>query len=90
MEEITFFDVLTHYQIKLKEVTDEVEAIKNQIKKAEAHIDAGWSGPAADACRLKLESVNNELGKTLTEMSDALIKLSAISDELIEATPSII
>ena len=31
MEEITFVDVLTHYQMKLKEASDEVETIKNQL-----------------------------------------------------------
>lgn len=90
MEEITFLDVLTHYQMKLKEVSDEVETIKAQIKKAESYIDAGWTGTAAEACRLKLETVNNELGKTLAEMSEALIKLSAIGDALAEETPPLI
>ena len=84
MEEITFLDVLTHYQMKLKEVTDEVELVKNQIKKAEMHIDTGWSGEAAEACRLKLESINNELVKSLAEMSEALVKLSAIGEVLAE------
>ena len=65
MDEITFLDVLTHYQMKLKEASDEVETLKTHIKKAESHIDSGWSGAAADACRLKLESVNGELAKTL-------------------------
>lgn len=84
MDEITFVDVLTHYQMKLKEASDEVETIKNQVKKAESHIDTGWVGSAADACRLKLESVNGELTKTLTEISEALIKLSAIGESLAE------
>ena len=82
MEEITFVDVLTHYQMKLKEASDEVETIKNQIQKAESYIDMGWAGTAADACRLKLQSVNGELAKTLIEISEALIKLSAIGEEL--------
>ena len=84
MDEITFVDVLTHYQIKLKEASDEVETLKTHIKKAESHIDTGWSGAAADACRLKLESVNGELAKTLTEISETLIKLSAIGKVLAE------
>ena len=90
MEEITFLDVLTHYQIKLREITDEIEAIKKLLKKAEGYIDTGWSGDAAQACRLKLESVNNELSKTLAETSEALIKLSAIGDVLAEEAAPII
>ena len=90
MEEITFVDVLTHYQMKLKEASDEVETIKNQVKKAESHIDSGWIGAAADACRLKLESVNGELTKTLTEISEALIKLSAIGEFLAEEETTLV
>ena len=84
MEEITFEDILTHYSLKLKETCDEVESIKNLLKKAESTIDTGWSGSAADACRLKLESVNDELAKTLTRISEALIKLSVISESFAE------
>lgn len=90
MDEITFVDVLTHYQMKLKEASDEVETIKNQIKKAESHIDFGWTGAAADACRLKLESVNGELAKTLTEISEALIKLSAIGEFIAEEETTLV
>ncbi len=84
MEEITFEDILTHYSLKLKETSDEVETIKNLLKKAEGSIDSGWTGSAADACGLKLESVNGDLAKTLTEISEALIKLSAISESFAE------
>ncbi len=84
MEEITFVDTLTHYQLKLKEASDEVEAMKNLVKKAESHIDSGWVGTAADTCRLKLDTVQNELTRTLTEISEALIKLSAIGEALAE------
>ncbi|MBO5869594.1 MAG: hypothetical protein J6Q89_02475 [Clostridia bacterium] len=90
MDEITFEDVLTHYRLKLKEVSDEVEILKNQIKKAEGHIDAGWSGATANACRLKLEVVNGELVKTLAEITEALIKLSAIGELLAEDDPTLI
>lgn len=84
MEEITFLDVLTHYRMKLKETSDAIENINAQIKKAEGHLDMGWTGQAADACRLKLDTVHTELTKTLSELSEALVKLSAIGDLLAE------
>jgi len=90
VEEITFVDVLTHYQMKLREASNDVESIKNQIKKAEGHIDMGWSGEAADACRLKLDSINGELSKTLNEISEALNKLSAIGETLAEDYPYLV
>lgn len=82
MDEITFVDVLTHYRLKLKEVNDEIETLKNYMKKAEESIDCGWKGAAADACRCKLEAVGDELTKTQAELSEALIKLSAISEQV--------
>lgn len=90
MDEITFADVLAHYNLKLKEVSDEVEALKNQLKKAKNHIDAGWSSPAADACRLKLEFIESEFTKTLTEISEAHIKLSVIGEVLAEEDPTLV
>ena len=86
MNEITFEDVLTHYQLKLKEVYDEVETLKTQIKSAQAIIDSGWKGMAADACRQKLEIVNGGLAKTQAELSEALVKLFAIGEQLAEET----
>ena len=82
MESITFEDVLIHYQTRLKETSDEIETIKSEIKKAESYIDSGWQGDAADVCRLKLETVNGELSKALSDISEALVKLSAINEEL--------
>ena len=87
VEEITFADVLTHYQLKLTAAADEVETIKLQIKKAEGCIEMGWTGAAADACRRKLEDITGELGKTLNELSEALVKLSAIGENLDEDSP---
>ena len=82
MESITFEDVLIHYQTRLKETSDEIETIKSEIKKAESYIDSGWQGDASDVCRLKLETVNGELSKALSDISEALVKLSAINEEL--------
>ena len=84
MEELSFNDVLTHYQLKIREASEEVEAMRNLLKKAQSHMDAGWAGPAADACRLKLETLHAELTKTLADLSEALIGLTAISEAAAE------
>lgn len=82
MEEITFEDMLTHYQLKLKEASDGIETLKNYLRRAQMCLDDGWKGTAADACRCKLETVNGELAKAQAELSDALTKLSAIEATL--------
>ena len=80
MEQITFMDVLTHYQLKLKEVQDEIERIRHQLKRAEQEADAAWEGPAAEACLLKLAALHEDLGKSLTELSETTVRLTAIGE----------
>jgi len=80
MEQITFMDVLTHYQMKLKEVQDEIERIRHQLKRAEQEADATWEGPAAEACLLKLATLYEDLGKALTELSETMVRLTAIGE----------
>ena len=82
MDEITFEDVLTHYQLKIKEAYDEVESIKHDLKKAQADLENGWSGAASEACFTKLEAIVQDLGKTLAELSQAQVKLTVIGDLL--------
>ena len=84
MEEITFVDILTHYEIKLKEISDEIETIKNQIRKTEGTIEASWRGMAAEACQLKLQTINKEISKSLSEISEALVNLSVIKEIVAE------
>lgn len=84
MEELSFNDVLTHYQLKIREASEEVEAVRNLLRKAQTHMDAGWAGPAADACRIKLETLQADLTKTLADLSEALNSLTAIGEAAAE------
>lgn len=82
MDEITFVDVLTHYQMKLQEVSDAVNDLKSRLRKVAAESEAAWRSPAADTFLLKLNAVDAELAKTLSEISEAFVKLTAIGDDL--------
>lgn len=78
MDEVTFEDVLTHYHMKLKEACDGVESMKYRLRQAQGALETGWSGAAADACRLKLENVDGELTRALSQLSEAMVGLSAV------------
>lgn len=78
MDTICYEDILNHYQLKLKEAFDEVELLGSQLRKAEEQLEAGWTGPAAEACRNKLASVADVYTKALAEVSEAITKLSDI------------
>ena len=66
---------------KLLEMTDQLERLRHQTYKAISFIDTGWSGMAADACRMKLEYFNQELVKTIAEMGEATRMLHIMGDE---------
>lgn len=89
MDEITFDDMLFHYEAKLKEASEEIQNIKRQIKQIIAALDSGWSGKAAAACREKLEYIAGELAKSDGEISEALIKLSAVGELLADSEESV-
>lgn len=84
MQEITFEDVLTHYQLKLKELSEDIAELENELKKSHISIEGGWKSDAADACTLKLEAVENELGRVKSEISESQIKLTSIAGSLEE------
>ncbi len=84
MEEITVQDILNHYHIKLKEVSEDVERMRAQLKTAEELIHLGWQGPAADAALWKTEKISSQWNKTASELSDALMRLSAMENLLCE------
>ncbi len=90
MEEITFTDILTHYELKLQETSEGLQDVKNTIKKALAIIESGWKGQAADACRIKLEEINSEINKSASELSEAMAKLSAIGELLADGTTDLV
>lgn len=78
MDEITLEDMLLHYESKLKEAADEIQRIQSQMKKMALLLDDGWRGEAAEACRDKLQSVIEELTRADGDLSDAMVKLSAM------------
>lgn len=82
MDEITFEDMLFHYEGKLREAAEEIQNLRNQLKKVTAELDGAWKGHAAETCRVELETIDNELNKSNSELSEALVKLSAVGELL--------
>lgn len=85
MDEITLEDMLLHYESKLKEAADEIQCIQSQMQKMMLLLDDGWRGEAAEACRDKLQSVIEELTRADGDLSDAMVKLSAMGALLTES-----
>lgn len=84
MDEITFVDMLFHYEGKLKESVEEIQSIKSQVNRIRIMIDSSWSGKAASVSGEKLHFILNELTKTEGALSEALLRLSAIGELLAE------
>lgn len=84
MEEITFEDILAHYELKLKETSDGLQNARANIKKAHSMIDSSWTGQSANVCSLKLQEISADILKSENEISEAMTKLSAIGQLLAE------
>lgn len=84
MEEITFEDILVHYEGKLRETSEEIENIKNLLRNCVGSSEGSWSGNAAEAFRSKMEGVNAELTKAYGQLSEAMTKLTVIHELLAE------
>ena len=84
MGEITFEDILIHYERKLRETSEEIEDIKKILRDCIGILDETWSGDASNTFRVKVEGVNAQLTKSYGQLSEALTKLTAIKKLLIE------
>ncbi len=82
MDEITFEDMLVHYEGKLQEAADELQNLRHSLKDVLAILESSWSGRAADACRRKLEEVGSHTAKSANALSDAQLQLSKIGELL--------
>lgn len=80
MEEITFLDALSHYETKLDALSQELERIKYQLNLSRQVLDETWKGPASEACKAKLDTLQPELNRVLSELSDARIRLGGIGE----------
>lgn len=78
MDEITFEDVLMHYQGKLQELSDQIQDIRSSVQQAHICAEEGWHGLAAAACMEKLDELSVELSRTDGDISEALVQLGAV------------
>lgn len=78
MDEVTFQDVLSHYQLKLKEINEELSVLRNDINSMSSIIEDGWISPAATACVVKLDTVYKQVAKTQEEISSTLVELCSV------------
>lgn len=74
MEEITYNDVLVHYQRMMADITDELQQLENSLEKISVFSQQTWKGKAGDACFEKLQELYGEIKKQLMkaqELSEA-------------------
>ena len=84
MNEITFEDVISHYRIKIMELSDDMETLRQKLDAAHSIIDVSWKGLSADTCDEKVEYSKNEIAKANNELSVALSMLAGIELPTIE------
>lgn len=65
MEEITYNDVLVHYQRMMADITDELQQLENSLEKISVFSQQTWKGKAGDACFEKLQELCDEVKSSL-------------------------
>ncbi len=78
MEEITFEDALVHYGNKLQEISDRIEALRENVRTTQIIAESGWQGRAGNAFRDKLLQLAKELSVSGGNVSDAKQLLTGI------------
>lgn len=64
MEEITYNDVLVHYQRMMADITDELQQLETAWKNLRFSQQT-WKGKAGDACFEKLQELCDEVKSSL-------------------------
>ena len=68
MEEITYNDVLVHYQRMMADITDELQQLENSLEKIS--VFSQQTGKAGDACFEKLQELCDEVKKQLMKAQE--------------------
>lgn len=63
MEEITYNDVLLHYERMMTDITDELQQLKDRLEKISVYSQQVWKGEAGDACFEKTQELCEEIRK---------------------------
>lgn len=84
METITFYDILTHYQLKIMEALDDLSSIQSKLDDASACAETAWKGIASDAFGLKLDELRPEAKKAQEALEQSLTALSVIRIKALE------
>lgn len=64
MQEITYEDIIRHYQLKIGEISEELEKMQRMISKVNHDFEDAWSGVNADIFREKLYEVGERVRRT--------------------------
>ena len=83
MNEITFEDMLIHYESKVTELTDEITDVRNQFKRAIETAQISWRGRAAEAFEEKTMQMLAELTKADGLLSDVMTIIVAIKNAVL-------
>ncbi len=84
MQEITYDDIIRHYQVKLGEIQEELEKMQNTLKDIEAESQETWSGPNADLFNEKMWTVKERVSRTEMNLDDAQQLLAKIRGAMLE------
>lgn len=84
MQEITYDDIIRHYQIKLGEIQEELDKMQNLLKDIEIESQETWSGPNADLFNEKMWTVKERVSRAEMNLDDVQQLLAKIRGTILE------
>lgn len=70
MQEITYSDILRHYQMKAAEIQEQLEKMQEEMTVIEQDLESAWSGDNAELVREKLWEIKSRFERTGMNLSD--------------------
>lgn len=75
MQEITYVDVVRHYQMKTREINEELERMRQALTDVQKRAETAWSGENAELLQEKLWEISQRFQRASENLSEVRLLL---------------
>lgn len=70
MQEITYGDAVRHYQMKTREIYEELEGMRQVLTGVKKQLETAWSGDNAELLQEKLREISQRFQRASENLSE--------------------
>ncbi|MCM1244438.1 MAG: hypothetical protein NC293_02200 [Roseburia sp.] len=75
MQEITYEDIIQHYRLKIEEIYEELERMRQALTDMQKQLPAAWSGDNAELLQEKMWEIHRRFERAHENLSDVKLLL---------------